>query len=50
MMANKFQIKAVVTTPVLLLYLLAEQASDLRNIISLDPVGDDQKISKHEAA
>ena len=37
-MANMFQIKVDVITPVLLLYLLAEQASDLRIAYLLIPL------------
>tara|TARA_B100001059_G_C17711327_1_gene515658 strand:+ start:203 stop:358 length:156 start_codon:yes stop_codon:yes gene_type:complete len=42
-MANMFQIKADIETSVLLLYLLAEQASNQINIIFLDQVVDDQR-------
>ena len=48
--ANVFRMEADVTTSVLLLYSIAERASDQRTTVFLDPVVDDQRISEHEAA
>ena len=48
--ANVFRMEADVTTSVLLLYSVAERASDQRTTVFLDPVVDDQRISEHEAA
>ena len=49
-MANVFRMEADVTTSVLLLYSIAERASDQRTTVFLDPVVDDQRNSEHEAA
>ena len=49
-MANVFRMEADVTTSVLLLYSIAERASDQRTTVFLDPVVDDQRVSEHEAA
>ena len=48
--ANVFRMEADVTTSVLLLYSIAERASDQRTTVFLDPVVDDQRVSEHEAA
>jgi ferritin len=42
--------EADVTSSVLLLYSIAERATDQRTTVFLDPVVDDQRISEHEAA
>ena len=49
-MANVFRMEADVTSSVLLLYSIAERASDQRTTVFLDPVVDDQRNSEHEAA
>jgi len=49
-MANVFRMEADVTSSVLLLYSIAERASDQRTTVFLDPVVDDQRVSEHEAA
>ena len=49
-MANVFRMEADVTSSVLLLYSIAERATDQRTTVFLDPVVDDQRISEHEAA
>ena len=49
-MANVFLMEADVTSSVLLLYSIAERASDQRTTVFLDPVVDDQRNSEHEAA
>jgi ferritin len=49
-MANIFRMEADVTSSVLLLYSIAERATDQRTTVFLDPVVDDQRISEHEAA
>ena len=48
--ANVFRMEADVTSSVLLLYSIAERASDQRTTVFLDPVVDDQRNSEHEAA
>ena len=48
--ANVFRMEADVTSSVLLLYSIAERASDQRTTVFLDPVVDDQRVSEHEAA
>ena len=49
-MTNVFRMEADVTSSVLLLYSIAERASDQRTTVFLDPVVDDQRVSEHEAA
>ena len=49
-MSNVFRMEADVTSSVLLLYSIAERASDQRTTVFLDPVVDDQRVSEHEAA
>ena len=49
-MAKVFRMEADVTSSVLLLYSIAERASDQRTTVFLDPVVDDQRVSEHEAA